>query len=128
MDVDLEGVEGDALGVVGDVEVNDDGAVKGELVKVGLESHMVVARDDVGGEQLAALDVDSTCHIGSGTVSSAHGVAAVRTVADGGGTGADWDGAGGAGCRGRSMVRSERGERGRGGGVVLLVVVVPGGG
>lgn len=74
-------MEGDRLGILLDIEVDDDGTIKGELLKVGLEGDVIVFGNDVGGEKLAALDVDPTCHIGLG-VCSAHIVVAIRTVAD----------------------------------------------
>lgn len=76
VDVEFEGVQRDGLGVLGDVEVNDDGAVKGQLLEVGLEGDMVVAGDDIGGEKLPRRGIDPTCHFGGG-MCSAHVVTAV---------------------------------------------------
>lgn len=50
MDIELQGVEGDEAGVLGNVQINDDGTVKSQLVEVGLESNMVMARNDIGRE------------------------------------------------------------------------------
>jgi hypothetical protein len=73
-------VEGDGFGIVGNVEVNDDSSVKGQLLEVGLEGDVVVAGNDVGREQLAALDVDGTAHLGGG-MCFAHIVPSVGAVA-----------------------------------------------
>jgi len=85
VDVELERVQRNGLGVVGDVEVNEHSTVKGQLLEVGLKSDMVMSRDDVGGEKLSGLDVDPTSHFGNG-VGSAHVVAAVRAIPDWGAT------------------------------------------
>lgn len=69
-------MEGNGLGVLSDIEINKYSSVEGQLLEVGLESDMVVPGDDVGGEKLASLNVDPTCHFGSG-MCSAHVVSAV---------------------------------------------------
>lgn len=56
MDVQLQSVEGNGVGVLGHIKVDDDSAVVRQLLKVGLDSQVVVTRDHVGGQQLAALD------------------------------------------------------------------------
>lgn len=55
MDIELQGVEGDEGRVLGNVQINDDGTVKSQLVEVGLERNMIMARDDIGGKQLPAM-------------------------------------------------------------------------
>ena len=74
-------MEGNGLGVLLDVEVDDNGTIEGELLEVRLEGDVVVSGDDVGGEELAALDVDPTRHIGL-RLCPAHLVVAIRTVTD----------------------------------------------
>lgn len=81
MNVQLEGVQRDGLGVLGDIKVNHDGSVKGQLLEIRLQSDVVVSRDDVGGEQLPALHIDPTSHFGK-SLCSAHVVTAVRAMAD----------------------------------------------
>jgi hypothetical protein len=56
VDFQLESVEGDGAGVLGDIQVDDDRALVGQLVEVGVDSQVVMARHHVGGQQLAALD------------------------------------------------------------------------
>jgi len=81
VDVKLQSVEGDGLGVLCDVEVDHHSAVKGELVKVGLKSDVVVPGHHVGGQQLAGLHVDRAGLIAHG-LRSAHVVASIRAVAN----------------------------------------------
>lgn len=86
VDVELERVEGDGAGFLGNIEVNDDGTVKGQLVEVGLESNVVMAGDDVGREQLAAVGATrsgTTASLVDTSLGSAHvvEVSSVRAVA-----------------------------------------------
>jgi hypothetical protein len=75
VDVKLQGVERDGARVFGNVEINDNGAVKGQFVKVGLESDVIVARNDIGGKQLAVVGAagsSSTASLVDAGLSSAH--------------------------------------------------------
>ncbi|KAH6608353.1 hypothetical protein Trco_001699 [Trichoderma cornu-damae] len=56
MDIQLKSVERDGSGVLGNVQVDDDGAFVCQLVKVGVDRQMVMARHHVHRQQLAALD------------------------------------------------------------------------
>ena len=89
MNIQLQGVQGDAIRVASNVKVNNDSSVEGQLLEVGLEGDVVVTRNDIGRKQLAALNVDGTSHLSCG-VSSAHGVSPVRTMADGDDTVTNW--------------------------------------
>lgn len=81
MDVQLQSVQGDGLGVLFDVEINDDSAIECELLEVWFQSQVVVLRYHVRGEELSSLNVDPTSILGHSS-GSAHVVSPVRTKAD----------------------------------------------
>lgn len=81
MDVELEGVEGDGLGVLGHIKVNDNSAIEGELLEVDFQGQIVMGGDDVRGEELSSWDIDSALCGGLSCAGvSAHVVSSVRAV------------------------------------------------
>jgi len=81
VNVNLQGVQRNRVRVLGDLEVDYNISLKGEFLEVGLQSEVVVLWDNIGGEELSALDVDpTTSHFGT-SMGTAH-VSSVRTMAD----------------------------------------------
>lgn len=80
MDVKLQGVDGDGLGVLGNIKIDNDSTVESELDQVRLKGQVVVRRDHVGREELPASNVDRTRRrVGCSSV-SAHVVSTIGAV------------------------------------------------
>lgn len=81
MEVKLKGVQRNGLGVLGNIEVNDDSTIEGELGEVGLQSQVIVLRHNVGREELPSGHVERTRALSCAGV-PAHVVSSVRAVTD----------------------------------------------
>ncbi len=58
MDINIDRVEGDRLGLVHDVEVNDNSSGVGELFEIGLQGKVIMAGYHIGREELTRGDIE----------------------------------------------------------------------
>lgn len=81
MDVEFQRVQRDGIGVLGHVQIDHDRTPESQSLEVGLQDDGVVAGNDIGREKLPGRDSYPASHLGT-CMDSAHGIAAVRAVAD----------------------------------------------
>lgn len=60
VDLKLQGVQRDGLGVFSNIEIDNNLTLKGMLLEVGLKSQVVVLGDYIGGQELSA-GLDASC-------------------------------------------------------------------
>ena len=76
MDIDLEGMQGDRFGVFSNIEADDDSPIERQLFEIGIQRHVIVARDDICGEKLSCRGMNTSPDVLSGAC-PAHVVSSV---------------------------------------------------